>query len=86
MIVFRQVTSNGVEVGKFESSADTVSGYTAFALRDEGVETLTLTTSGLGPTEWISILEVSVEHCRRVRYSKSSTLWPKYFLADRQAP
>lgn len=54
-----QVTSNGVEVGKFESSPDTASGYTAFVLRDDAVKTLTLTTSSLGATEWISILEVS---------------------------
>lgn len=54
-----QVTSNGVDVGKFESSAITQSGFTAFSLNGDAVETLTLTTSGLGADEWISILEVS---------------------------
>lgn len=51
-------------MGKFESSAETASGFTAFALRDDAVETLTLTTSGLGSDEWISILEVSLK-CKR---------------------
>lgn len=54
-----QVTSNGEDAGTFDSSPDTQSGFTAFTLGDVGVETLTLTTSGLDEDEFISILEVS---------------------------
>lgn len=54
-----QVTSNGEDAGTFDSSPDTQSGFTAFTLGDVGVETLTLTTSGLDEDEFISILEVN---------------------------
>lgn len=56
-----QVTSNGVDVGTFESSSETASGYTTFVLHADDVETLTLTPSGLGIYEWISLLEVTRE-------------------------
>lgn len=55
-----QLTSDGEHLGDIVStpSEDT---FTRFGLHENEVETLTLTTSGLGAFQWISVLEVREE-------------------------
>ena len=58
-----QVSSNGVEVARFEASTE--STFTTFSLQDDAVETLTLTSSsGKFEHEGIGLLEV--RECARL--------------------
>lgn len=60
-----QVKSNGVDIGRFESSSE--STFTAFGLNENAVETVTLTSSsGKFEFEGFSILEV--RECSRLTH------------------
>lgn len=71
-----QVSSNGVDVARFESSSDAT--FTAFGLHDDAVETLTLTSSsGIFEFEGISILEVR-EGARLIHPDRSQQMLVRY--------
>lgn len=52
-----QLSSGGEYLGDIESTLSEAT-YTRFGLHEDKVETLTLTTIGLGAYQWISLLEV----------------------------
>lgn len=73
-MLFTQVSSNGVDMGFFESSSE--STFTAFGLFAGAVETLTLTSSsGIFEFEGISFLEVCERAHAALCFGRGSTYW-----------
>ena len=57
-----QVKLDEHAIGEYESSPGSIS--TSLGITQDGVETVTLSSIGLGEDEWISLLEVGRMGCR----------------------